>query len=114
MGVHNCGSQNSSNNLSYNRIVLQAVIAEAQMFTGEERGGKSGCGVPKLTYLNTATTTALHQIADVSWLNGRSNECIDVVVTKFLQLRMNKHTSYVFTAARKATQLIMLLSIRTL
>ena len=54
-------------------------------------------------HLNSATAAALHQIADVFWFDGRSNECIDIVMIQFLQLQTQINKSYVFTTVRKWT-----------
>jgi len=43
------------------------------------------------TYLESTTAAALHQIADVSWLNGCSNKWFYIVMIQFLQLQTQKH-----------------------
>jgi len=39
------------------------------------------------THLNSTSATALHEIADMSWLNTSSNEWLYVVMVQFLQLQ---------------------------
>ena len=48
--------------------------------------------LPKWTHLDSATATVLHQVADVSWLNRCSNECVDIVMVQLLQLQTHTHT----------------------
>jgi len=50
--------------------------------------------MPKGTHLGSATAAALHQIADVSWLNRCSNECINIVVVQLLQLQIQTHAHH--------------------
>jgi len=40
-----------------------------------------------MTHLNGTSAAALHQIADMSWLNTSSNEWFYIVVVQFLQLQ---------------------------
>jgi len=51
--------------------------------------------MPQQIHLNSATAAALHQIVDVSWFNGRCNECIDIVMIQLLQLQIETYKSYV-------------------
>jgi len=44
------------------------------------------------TRLNSSSATALHDIADVFWLNASSNEWLYVVVVQFLQLQTQHET----------------------
>lgn len=46
------------------------------------------------THLKSTTTTPLHQIADVFWLNARSNKWLYIVVVELLQLHTCKYKKY--------------------